>query len=66
MDPRGPAAEAGVEPRNVVTALDGEGVDSTGDLLSRLREYSPGDVVEMTVASGGEAREVTIELGDRG
>ena len=66
VDPRGPAAEASVEPRSIITALEGESVESTGDLLSRLREYNPGDVVEMTVASGGEAREVTVELGDRG
>ncbi len=64
-DPRGPAAEAGVEPRSVITAVGDEGVETSGDLLSALREYSPGDTVEMTVASGGEAREVTVELGER-
>ena len=65
VDPRGPAAEADIEPRNVITAVGDEGVETTGDLLSALREYSPGDRVEMTVASGGEAREVTVELEER-
>jgi serine protease Do len=66
VDPRGPAAQAGVEPSSVITAVAGETVENTGDLLSALREYSPGDTVEMTVASGGETREVTVELGERG
>ncbi len=65
VDPRGPAAQASIEPRNVITAIGDEGVETSGDLLSALREYSPGDAVEMTVASGGEAQEVTVELGER-
>jgi len=65
VDPNGPAAEAGLEPPAVITAIDGEEVASVGDLLAILRERRPGDTVELTVAGGGEAREVTIELGER-
>ena len=65
VDPQGPAAEAGIEPRSVITAAGDEGVETSGDLLSTLREFSPGDMVEVTVAGGGEAREVTVELGER-
>jgi serine protease Do len=65
VDPQGPTAETGIEPRGVITAIGDEEVETSGDLLSALREYNPGDTVEMTVASGGEAREVTVELGER-
>ena len=65
VDSQGPAAEAGIEPRSVITAAGDEGVETSGDLLSALREYNPGNMVEVTVASGGEAREVTVELGER-
>lgn len=65
VDPQGPAAEAGIEPRNVITAVGDEGVETSGDLLSTLREYNPSNMVEVTVAGGGEAREVTVELGER-
>ena len=65
VDPQGPAAEAGIVPRSVITAVGDEGVETSGDLLSVLREYSPGDTVEMTVAGDGEAREVAVELGER-
>ncbi len=65
VDPQGPTAETGIEPRGVITAIGDEEVETSGDLLSALREYNPGDTVEMTVASGGEAREVTVEFGER-
>ncbi len=65
VDPQGPAAEAGIEPSSVITAAGDEGVETSGDLLSTLREFSPGDMVEVTVAGGGEAWEVTVELGER-
>jgi len=56
-------AEAGIEPRSVVTAVGDEKIETSGDLISALREYQPGDTVEMTLASGDEAREVTVEYG---
>jgi S1-C subfamily serine protease len=67
VDPKGPAAETGIEPGNVLTALGSQGVADTGDLLAALREYGPGDTVELAVAAeAGETREVSVELGERG
>ena len=65
VDPNGPADAAGIEPGDVVIAVDSEKVTSTGDLLAVLRHYHPGDSVQMTVAKDGEAREFTVELGRR-
>jgi S1-C subfamily serine protease len=62
VDPDGPAFDAGIEPGGVVTAVEGEKVTSTGDLLAALRGYDPGASVEVTVARDGEAREFTVEL----
>ena len=62
VDPDGPASDAGVEPGVVVTAVEGEQVAGTGDLLAALRRYDPGDSVEITVARDGEAREFMVEL----
>jgi membrane-associated protease RseP (regulator of RpoE activity) len=62
VDPDGPASDAGIEPGGVVTAVEGEEVTSTGDLLAVLRRYDPGETVEISVAEGGEAREFTVEL----
>jgi serine protease Do len=67
VDPKGPAAEAGIEPGIMLTALGSQGVADTGDLLAALRDYGPGDTVELAVAAeAGETREVSVELGERG
>ena len=66
VEPKGPAAEAGIERGIVITALGSEGVADTGDLLAALRDHGPGDTVELAVAEAGETREVSVELGERG
>ena len=65
VEPGSPADEAGVEPRGVITAVGEQEVEDTGDLLAALRDYRPGDEVELTVTSDGEERQVTVELGER-
>lgn len=65
VDPNGPASEVGMEPGGVITATDSERIANSGDLLAALRGYQPGDSVEMTVAKDGEARDYTVELGER-
>lgn len=66
VDPDGPASDAGIEPGGVVTAVEGEKITGSGDLLAVLRGYDPGDPVELTVAKDGEAREFTVELEEIG
>ena len=65
VEPGSPADEAGIEPRSVITAVGGEEVRDTGDLLAALRNYAPGDEVEMTVVRDDEDRRITVELGER-
>ena len=65
VEPGSPADEAGVEPRGVITAVGEEEVQDAGDLLAALRDYVPGDEVELTIVSDGEEQRVTVELGER-
>lgn len=65
VEPGGPADEAGIEPRGVITAVGEEEVQDTGDLLAALRDYAPGDEAELTVARDGEESQVSVELGER-
>jgi serine protease Do len=65
VDPNGPAEEAGIEPRSVIVAVGKAEILDSGDLISALRDYRPGDSVELTVARDGEERRVTAELGER-
>ena len=65
VEPGGPAARAGLEAGDVVTALGSEEVRSSGDLLSALRRYRPGDSVEVTVVEDGGEKTLDLELGER-
>ena len=62
VEPGGPAADAGIEPGGVITAVGDEKVKSTGDLLAALRRFDPNEPVEITVARDGNAREFKVEL----
>ncbi len=66
VDPNGPAAEASIEPRSLITAVGSEEIEDSGNLLAALRDHRPGDSVKLTIADDGEAREVTVELEERG
>ena len=50
----GPADDAGARRGDVVTAAGSEEIRSSGDLISALRNYKPGDTVELTVLRNGE------------
>ena len=65
VDPDGPAEEASIKPRSVIVAAGETEILGSGDLISALRNYRPGDSVELTVAREGEERRVTVELGER-
>ena len=51
---------------DVIVALDGERVETTGELGTYLAlETSPGDTIEVTVIRDGEERTVDVTLGTR-
>lgn len=54
--PESPAALGGIQPGDVIVALDDEEVADMADLIVRLRAHSPGDRVEVTVARADEGR----------
>ena len=65
VEPGGPAADAGLDAGDVVTDLGSQEVRSSGDLLSALRRYRPGDSVEVTVVEDGGEKTLDLELGER-
>lgn len=63
--PGEPAARAGVEAEDVITAVGSEEVGSSDDLLTALREYQPGETVEVTVLRDGQEQALDVHLGER-
>jgi serine protease Do len=64
VQPGGPAAEAGIQRGDVVTAAGSEDVRSSGDLISALRNYQPGDTVDLTVLRNGEEIRLKVNLAE--
>ena len=57
------AGEAGVRRGDIIVALGDAPVENSGDLLGALRDYRPGDTVDLTVVRDGgeETLEVTLD-----
>ncbi len=60
-----PAARAGIQERDVITEVGSADIEDTGDLYAALRDYEPGDTVEVTVARDDQTQTVELELGTR-
>ncbi|OUP09471.1 trypsin-like peptidase domain-containing protein [Collinsella sp. An2] len=59
----GPAAEAGIQEGDIVTAIDGNEVTSADGLIIALREHEVGDKVTLTINRDGKDQDVDVTLG---
>jgi len=59
-----PADDAGLEGADVIVAVDGVSVTSSGNMQNRVAQYRPGDEITVTVYRDKRAREVRIDLGE--
>jgi serine protease Do len=62
--PDSPAAKAGIVAGDVVTAVDGEAVKDAHDLARRIGAMAPGTSVKLALLHNGEARTVSLTLGE--
>jgi len=58
-----PAARAGLQVGDIVTAVEGEPVDQRRTLRERLLPYDEGEVVTLTVLRDGEELNLDVTLG---
>jgi Lon-like protease len=56
-----PAAKAGLEPTDVIVAVNGAPVRTTSDLRRLMSRRSPGDTVRLTLRSAKELRQVRVK-----
>jgi len=60
----GPAAAAGVQQGDVITAFNGQAITSQDDLLTALAHQKPGDTVTLTLDRNGGSISVRVQLGE--
>ena len=60
VDENSCAAKAGLEKGDIITAIDGETVISSAELVEAKKAYKAGDTVTLTVERDGEMLELTL------
>jgi putative serine protease PepD len=62
VTPGGPAAQAGIEPGDVIVGFEGRPVTEPDQLIVAIRAQAPGDTVTLTVRRGDAERDVDVVL----
>ncbi|MGH7753858.1 MAG: S1C family serine protease, partial [Gemmatimonadales bacterium] len=65
VTPGGPAAQAGIQPGDIITAIGGTAVDRAHLLLNGLMEHQPGSTVKVVLNRNGRIIEADVRLGTR-
>jgi serine protease DegQ len=61
----GPAADAGIQPGDVMVRMGDRELEGVEDLLDELRQRRAGDRVQITVVRGGRTQQVEVTLAER-
>jgi serine protease Do len=65
LDRTGPAAKAGIRAGDVVTAVNGDKIDSSRGLIRAVAVVAPGNSVRVTIRRQGHEMEVPVNVGRR-
>ena len=65
VQPNTPAQRAGLQPGDIITAIDGDPVDDMNDLAARIQATPPGTTVTLEFLRGGSTRTADARLARR-
>jgi S1-C subfamily serine protease len=63
--PGSPAAKAGLQAGDIITAVNGTQVGSVNQFVATIASYAPGDTVTLTVNRGGQTKTLKLTLGSQ-
>jgi serine protease Do len=58
-----PAAKAGLQVSDIITAVNGTNIDQNNSLTSLLDQHAPGDNITLTILRGGSSKQISVTLG---
>jgi S1-C subfamily serine protease len=64
VEPGSPADQAGLQPRDIITEVNGEPLEHESSFADAIDQHQPGDTVTFTVVRAGEEREIEVTLGE--
>jgi 2-alkenal reductase len=62
VDPNSPAAKAGLQPRDIITRIDEQAINTTYQLPQVIAQHTPGQKVTIAVWRGGKTLHLTATL----
>jgi putative serine protease PepD len=65
VEPGSPAVSAGLQQRDLITAVNGRSVTSTEQFIATVDNYKPGTVINLTINRGGQTKQLKLTLGLR-
>lgn len=63
IQPDSPASKAGLQPGDVITAVNGTKIDGPRELAVNVANVQPGDEAHLTILRNGQTRDVTVKVG---
>jgi len=64
VQPGSPADAAGLQPRDIVTAADGQDLTDESSLAQLLSSHQPGDTIMLWLSRGGAPLDVSVTLAE--
>ena len=61
--PGSPAAQAGLQTNDIITAVNGTNINQEHSLTALLDQYMPGDTINLTVLRGKNTINISATLG---
>jgi len=65
VNPGDPAAQAGIQPGDIIVSVNGEDIEGASDLTRTIGNLPPGETIDMTVWRQGDLVQLTVTLGER-
>jgi S1-C subfamily serine protease len=63
--PGSPASDAGLQPKDIITEINGQPLTGESTLAQIVQSLKPGDTVDLTVIRSGQTMQVKLTLGEK-